>query len=66
MLNMRASIESFPALFSQITLIPTGCVSVHPEDEINDDDPAETEVHKEARNRDDEDEDQDEDHSNYT
>jgi hypothetical protein len=33
--------------------IPTGHVSVLPEDEINDDDPAETQVHEEARDPDD-------------
>jgi hypothetical protein len=33
--------------------IPTGHVSVLPEDKINDDDPAETQVHEEARDPDD-------------
>jgi len=61
--NTRASIESLRASLSRITPIPTGRVSVLPEDEINDDDPAETQVHEEARNPDDEDEDEDEDDS---
>jgi hypothetical protein len=39
--------------------IPTGCVPVLPEDEINHDDPAMTQVHKEARDPDDEEDDQD-------
>jgi hypothetical protein len=42
---MRVSIESLRTSLSQITPIPTGRVSVIPEDEINDDDPAETQVH---------------------
>ena len=57
--NTRASIESLRASLSRITPIPTGRVSVLPEDEINDDDPAETQVHEEARDPDDEDEDKD-------
>jgi len=58
--NTRASIESPRASPSRITSIPLGRVSVLPEDEINDDDPAETQVHKEALDPDDEDEDEDE------
>jgi hypothetical protein len=54
--NTRASIESLRASLSRITPIPTGRVSVLPEDEINDDDPAETQVHEEARDPEDEDE----------
>jgi hypothetical protein len=61
--NTRASIEPLRASLRRITPIPTGHVSVLPEDEINDDDPAETQVHEEARNPDDEDADEDEDHS---
>jgi hypothetical protein len=57
--NTRASIESLRASLSRITLIPTGRVSVLPEDKINDDDPAETQVHEEACDPDDEDEDED-------
>ena len=57
--NMRASIESLRASLSRITPLPTGRVSVLPEDEINDDDPAETQVHEEARDPEDEDEDED-------
>jgi len=57
--NTRASIESLGASLSPITPIPTGRVSVLPEDEINDDDPAETQVHEEARDPEDEDEDED-------
>jgi hypothetical protein len=53
--NTRASIESLRALLSRITPIPTGWVSVLPEDEIKNDDPAETRVHGEARDPDDED-----------
>jgi len=60
---MRASIESLRASFSRNTPIPTGRVSVLPVDEINDDDPTETQVHEEARDPDDEDEDEDEDDS---
>jgi hypothetical protein len=40
-------------LLSRITPSTTGHVSVLPEHPINDDDPAETQVHKEARNPDD-------------
>jgi len=47
---MRASIESLRASVGQITLIPMSHVSVLPEDEIHDDDPAETQVHEETRN----------------
>jgi hypothetical protein len=61
--NTRASSESLRASLRQITPIPTGRVSVLSEDEINDDDPAEIQVHEEARDPDDEDEDQDEDDS---
>jgi hypothetical protein len=43
--------------------IPTGRVSVQPEDEINDDYPAETQDHEEAHDPDNEDEDEDEDDS---
>jgi hypothetical protein len=49
-LNTRASIESFRASLNRITPIPTCRVSVLPEDKINDDDPAETQVHEEASN----------------
>jgi len=61
--NTRASIESLRASLSRITPIPTGRVSVLPDNEINDDDLAETQVHEEARDPDDEDEDEDEDDS---
>jgi len=57
--NTRASIESLRASLSRITPIPTCRVSVLPEDEINDDDPADTQVHEEARDPDDEEEDED-------
>ena len=57
--NTYASIESLRASLSRIIPIPTGRVSVLPEDEINDDDPAETKVHEEARDPDDEEEDED-------
>jgi hypothetical protein len=57
--NTRASIASLRASLSRITHIPTGRGSVLPEDEIKDDDRAETEVHKEACDPDDEDEDED-------
>ena len=62
--GMRSSLEFLQALLSQITPIPMGCVSVLPEDEINDDHPAVTQVHKAARNPDveDEDENENEDH----
>jgi hypothetical protein len=56
--NTRASIESLRASLSGITPIPTGHVSVLPEDESNDDDPTETQVHEEARDPEDEDEDE--------
>ena len=56
--NTCASIESLRAPLSRNTPIPTGRVSVLPEDEINDDDSAETQVHEEARGPDDEDEDE--------
>jgi hypothetical protein len=61
--NTRASIESLRTSLSRITPIPTGRVSVLPEDEIHDDDPAETQVHDEARDPDQEAEDEDEDYS---
>jgi hypothetical protein len=61
--NTRASIESLRASLSRITPIPTGRILVLPEDEINYDDPAKTQVHDEARDPDDEDEDEDEDYS---
>jgi len=61
--NTRVSFESLRASLSRITPIPTGRVSVLPEDEINDDYPAETNVHEEARDPHDEDEDEDEDDS---
>jgi hypothetical protein len=57
--NTPESIESLRASLSRITHIPTDRVSVLPEDEINDDDPAETQVHEEARDPEDEDEDED-------
>jgi len=57
--NTLASIESIRASLSRITPIPTGLVPVLPEDELNDDHPAGTHVHEEARNPDDEDEDED-------
>jgi len=57
--NTRASIESHRASVSRITTIANGRVSVLPEDEIDDDDPAETQVHEEARDPDDEEEDED-------
>jgi hypothetical protein len=44
--NTRASIQSLRASLSRITPIPPGRVSVLPEDEINDDDPADTQVHE--------------------
>jgi len=56
---MRASIEFFRPSLSRITAIPTGRVSVLPEDEINDDYPAETQVLEAARDPDDEDKDED-------
>jgi hypothetical protein len=58
-LNTRASIESFRASLNRITPIPTGRVSVLPEDEINDDYPAETQGHEEARDPDDKEKDED-------
>jgi len=61
--NTCASIESLQASLSRITPIPMDRVWVLPEDEINDDDPAETQVHEEACDPDDEDEDEDEDDS---
>jgi len=57
--NTRASIQSHRASVSRITPIATGRVSVLPEDEIDDDDPAETQVHEEARDPDDTEEDED-------
>jgi len=59
MCNTRVSIESLQASLSRITPIPRGRVSVLPEDEINDDDPAETPVDDEARDPDNKDEDED-------
>jgi hypothetical protein len=56
--NTRASIESLLASLTRITPIPTGRISVLPEDEINNDDPAETQVHEEARDPDNEEEDE--------
>jgi len=61
--NTHDSIESLRASVSRITPIPTGRVSVLPENEIEDDDPAETQVHEETRVPDDEDEDHNEDDS---
>jgi len=61
--NMCARIEFLRASLTRITPIPTGRIPVLPEDEINDDDPTETQVHEEPRNPDDEDEDKDEDDS---
>jgi hypothetical protein len=58
-LNRHASIESFRASLNRITPIPTGRVLVLPEDEITDDDPAETQVHEEARDPDDKEKDED-------
>jgi hypothetical protein len=57
--NTHASIESLLVSPSRITPILTGRVSVLLADEINDDDSAETQIHKEARDPDDEEEDQD-------
>jgi len=57
--NTHASIESLRASYNRITPIHTGRVSVLPEDEMNDDDPAETHVHEEARDPDDEEEEED-------
>jgi len=51
----RASIESLRALLNWITPIPTGHVSVLPEDEINDNDAAKTQHHEEAHDPDDQD-----------
>jgi len=55
--NTCASIESLRVSLSPITPIPTGHISVLLQDEIDDDDPAETQVHEEARDPDDNDED---------
>jgi hypothetical protein len=57
--NTHASIESLRASLTRIISIPTDRVSVLPEDEINDDDPAETQVHKAGRDPDDKEEDED-------
>jgi hypothetical protein len=57
--NTRASSESLRASLSQITPSPTGRLSVLPEDEINNDDPAETQVHEEARDPEYEDQEED-------
>ena len=51
--NMRASIESLQASRSRIRLILTCHVSVLTEDKMNPDDPAQTQVHEEARDPDD-------------
>jgi len=61
--NTCASIESLRASLSRITPIPRGRVSVLPEDEINDDNPAKTQVHEETCDLDNEDEDKDKDNS---
>jgi hypothetical protein len=61
--NMRASIESLRGSLRRITPIPTGCVSELLEDEINHDNPAETQVHNEAHDSGNEDDDEDEDAS---
>jgi len=61
--DTRASIESLRESLCQITPIPMSRVSVQPEDKINDDDPAKTQLHEEARDPDDEDEDDDDDDS---
>jgi hypothetical protein len=53
---MRASIESLGSSLSRITPIHTGCVSALPQDETNDDDPAETQLHEVAANPDNDDE----------
>jgi hypothetical protein len=57
--NTRASIESLRVSLSRITPVPPSRVSVLPEDEINDDDPAATQVNEEAPDSDDSDEDED-------
>jgi len=59
--NTRASIESLRASLSRITPIPTGRISVKPEDKINDDDPAGTQLQEEARDPHNEDQDEHED-----
>jgi hypothetical protein len=61
--NTHGSIESISASPSRITPIPTGCVSILLEDEIIDDNHADTLFHKEAHDPGDEDEDADEDTS---
>jgi hypothetical protein len=66
MLNMRVSMESLRASLSQITPIPTGCISVLPENAMRDGDPVETHVHEEAHDPDDEDGDEDQDHDETT
>jgi len=63
MANTRASTESLRASLSQSTPIPTGHIAVQPEDEINADDPVESQVHDDARDLDDEDEDEKEEDS---
>jgi len=55
--------ESLHASLSRITPISTARVSVLPEDEIDDDDPIETEVHEKAYHPDNEVEDKEEDDS---
>jgi len=49
-----AGMESLQASLGRITPIVPGRVSALPADEINTDNPVETQVHKEARNPDDE------------
>jgi hypothetical protein len=60
--NTRASIESFRASHSRITPVPTGRISVLPEDEVDENPPA-TQVHENTRDPEYEDEDEDEDDS---
>jgi hypothetical protein len=57
--NTHASIQSLRASLSRIKPIPTGRISVLLEDQMDDDDPAETWVHEEARDPDNESEDED-------
>jgi hypothetical protein len=57
--DLRASIESLQASLSQIAPISTGRVSVLPDDENNDDEPAVTHGYEEARDPDDGKEDDD-------
>jgi hypothetical protein len=51
--NPRARIDYLRALLSRVTPIAIGHVSVIPEDDINEDEPAETPVHEEANDPDD-------------